>query len=117
MPGKVNPTKCEAITMVCAQVMDKNVAVSISGSNWYFELNVFKPIIIRNVLHSIALLADSYESFNLNCVKGILDNRKAINKIMNISLMLVTSLNLHIGYDKIAKIERMLTRRAQLLRS
>ena len=92
--------------MVCAQVMGNNVAVSIGGSNGHFELNVFKPLIIRNVLHSVALLADSCESFNINCVKGIVANREAINKIMNNSLMLVTSLNPHIGYDKAAKIAK-----------
>ena len=92
--------------MVCAQVMGNNVAVSIGGSNGHFELNVFKPLIIRNVLHSVALLADSCESFNLNCVEGIVANREAINKIMNNSLMLVTSLNPHIGYDKAAKIAK-----------
>ena len=86
--------------------MGNNVAVSIGGSNGHFELNVFKPLIIRNVLHSVALLADSCESFNLNCVKGIEANRDAINKIMNNSLMLVTSLNPHIGYDKAAKIAK-----------
>jgi len=86
--------------------MGNNVAVSIGGSNGHFELNVFKPLIIRNVLHSVALLADSCESFNLNCVKGIEANRDAINKIMNNSLMLVTALNPHIGYDKAAKIAK-----------
>jgi len=71
MPGKVNPTQCEAMTMVCAQVMGNQVAVSVGGSNGHFELNVFKPLIIRNVLHSVALLGDACESFNLNCVAGI----------------------------------------------
>ena len=106
MPGKVNPTQCEAITMVCAQVMGNNVAVTVGGSNGHFELNVFKPLIIRNVLHSIALLGDSCESFNLNCVRGIEANRGAITKILNESLMLVTALNPYIGYDKAAKIAK-----------
>lgn len=75
MPGKVNPTQCEAITMVCAQVIGNHMAVTVGGSNGHFELNVFKPLIIRNVLHSVALLADASESFNLNCVAGIEANR------------------------------------------
>lgn len=106
MPGKVNPTQCEAMTMVCAQVMGNQVAVSIGGANGHFELNVFKPLIIRNVLHSIALLADACESFNLNCVAGMEANREKINMILNESLMLVTALNPHIGYDKAAKIAK-----------
>lgn len=106
MPGKVNPTQCEAITMVCAQVMGNHVAVSIGGSNGHFELNVFKPLIIRNVLHSIALLGDSCESFNLNCVANMTANREKINEILNESLMLVTALNPHIGYDKAAQIAK-----------
>lgn len=106
MPGKVNPTQCEAMTMVCAQVMGNHVAVSIGGSNGHFELNVFKPLIIRNVLHSVALLGDACESFNLNCVAGIEANRETIKRILNESLMLVTALNPHIGYDKAAKIAK-----------
>ena len=106
MPGKVNPTQCEAITMVCCQVFGNHMAVTVGGSNGHFELNVFKPLIIRNVLHSIALLADACESFNLNCVVGIEANREAIKKIMNESLMLVTALNPYIGYDKAAKIAK-----------
>jgi fumarate hydratase class II len=86
--------------------MGNNVAVSVGGSNGHFELNVFKPLIIRNVLHSVALLADSCESFNLNCVVGIEANREAISKIMNNSLMIVTALNPYIGYDKAAKIAK-----------
>lgn len=82
MPGKVNPTQCEAITMCCAQVMGNHTAVSIGGCNGHFELNVFKPMIIRNVLHSIALLGDSCESFNLNCVVGIEANREKIGQIV-----------------------------------
>lgn len=106
MPGKVNPTQCEALTMVCAQVMGNHVAVTIGGANGHFELNVFKPLIIRNVLHSILLLGDACESFNLNCVSGIKANKERINKLMNESLMLVTALNPHIGYDKAAKIAK-----------
>lgn len=103
MPGKVNPTQCEALTMVCAQVMGNHVAVSIGGSNGHFELNVFKPVIIRNVLQSVRLLADASSSFTKNCVVGIEPNRARLNAIMNESLMLVTALNPHIGYDKAAQ--------------
>ena len=106
MPGKVNPTQCESATMVSAQVMGNHVAVTIGGSNGHFELNVCKPLIIRNVLHSIAILGDSCESFNLNCVAGIVANRENIKKIMNESLMLVTALNPYIGYDKAAYIAK-----------
>jgi len=102
MPGKVNPTQCEALTMVCAQVIGNHVAVSVGGANGHFELNVFKPMIIRNVLHSITLLGDACDSFNLNCVDGIEANRDNIKKIMNESLMLVTALNPLVGYDKAA---------------
>jgi len=106
MPGKVNPTQCEAITMVCAQVMGNHTAVTIGGSNGHFELNVFKPLIIRNVLQSAALLGDSMESFNLNCIAGTVANRDKIKSILNESLMLVTALNPHIGYDKAAFIAK-----------
>jgi len=103
MPGKVNPTQCEAITMVCAQVMGNHVTVSIAGSNGHFELNVFKPVIISNVLQSIRLLGDGCQSFTKNCVNGIEANEKRINELLHESLMLVTALNPHIGYDNAAK--------------
>jgi len=106
MPGKVNPTQCEALTMVCAQIMGNHMAVTIGGSNGHFELNVFKPVIIYNVLQSIRLLADSAVSFTDNCVVGIEANKERITKLMNESLMLVTSLNPHIGYDNAAKIAK-----------
>ena len=106
MPGKVNPTQSEAMTMVCAQVMGNHVAVSIGGSNGHFELNVFKPVIIHNLLQSIRLLADSANSFTDNCVVGITANEDRIKKIVNESLMLVTALNPHIGYDNAAKIAK-----------
>ncbi|KAI8146074.1 fumarate hydratase [Fennellomyces sp. T-0311] len=102
MPGKVNPTQCEAITMVCAQVMGNQTAISVAGSYGQFELNVFKPVLIANLLQSITLLADASRSFTKNCVVGIVANRERINKIMNESLMLVTALNPYIGYDKAA---------------
>jgi fumarate hydratase class II len=99
--GKVNPTQCEAITMVAAQVMGNHVAVTIGGSNGHFELNVFKPLIVSNVLRSIRLLSDSSNAFTKNCVIGIEANRERINKLLHESLMLVTALNPHIGYDKV----------------
>jgi len=106
MPGKVNPTQCEALTMVAAQVMGNHVAVTVGGSNGHFELNVFKPVIIYNVLQSIRLLADAAVSFTDNCVVGIEANRARITQLMNDSLMLVTALNPHIGYDNAAKIAK-----------
>jgi len=106
MPGKVNPTQCEALSMVAAQVMGNHVAVTVGGSNGHFELNVFKPMMIKNVLHSARLLGDAAVSFTENCVVGIQANTERINKLMNESLMLVTALNPHIGYDKAAKIAK-----------
>ncbi|KZV75544.1 fumarate hydratase [Peniophora sp. CONT] len=103
MPGKVNPTQCEALTMVAAQVMGNNTTVSIAGSNGHFELNVFKPVIIKNVLQSIRLLSDGARSFTKNCVVGIEANEARINTILNESLMLATILNSHLGYDNVAK--------------
>ena len=106
MPGKVNPTQSEAMTMVCAQVMGNHVTVTIAGSNGHFELNVFKPVIIFNVLQSIRLLADACNSFTNNCVVGIEANTDRIGKLLHESLMLVTALNPHIGYDNAAKIAK-----------
>ncbi|XP_054731007.1 fumarate hydratase, mitochondrial-like isoform X2 [Anastrepha obliqua] len=106
MPGKVNPTQCESLTMLSAQVMGNHVAVTIGGSNGHFELNVFMPLIVSNVLRSIRLLSDGSRTFTCNCVNGIQANRERIGKIMAESLMLVTALNPHIGYDKAAKIAK-----------
>lgn len=106
MPGKVNPTQCEALTMVCAQVMGNDVAVTIGGSNGHFELNVFKPLIASNVLQSARILGQACLSFNDNCVVGIEANHSEIQKKLDSSLMLVTALNTHIGYDKAAKIAK-----------
>ncbi|KAI9298153.1 fumarate hydratase [Neoconidiobolus thromboides FSU 785] len=103
MPGKVNPTQCEAMTMVCAQVMGNHVAVTVGGATGHFELNVFKPVMAANVLRSIRLIADASVSFTKNCVVGIKANEEKIKEIMNKSLMLVTALNPHIGYDNAAK--------------
>ncbi|XP_075976657.1 putative fumarate hydratase, mitochondrial isoform X1 [Anticarsia gemmatalis] len=106
MPGKVNPTQCEAITMAAAQVMGNHVACTIGGSNGHFELNVFKPMMVANVLRSIRLLGDACQAFNKNCATGIKANEAQISKIMRESLMLVTALNPHIGYDKAAQIAK-----------
>ena len=106
MPGKVNPTQCEAITMVAAQVMGNQTAVSVGGSNGHFELNVFKPMMVRNVLQSSRLIGDACQSFSENCVRGIKANEERIDKLLNESLMLVTALNPHIGYDKAATIAK-----------
>jgi len=106
MPGKVNPTQSEAMTMVCTQVFGNDVAVNIGGASGNFELNVFKPVIIYNVLQSIRLLSDACESFNDNCVTGIEANETNIKKNLENSLMLVTALNPHIGYDKAAQVAK-----------
>ncbi|KAL9953205.1 hypothetical protein ACROYT_G040583 [Oculina patagonica] len=106
MPGKVNPTQCEAITMVAAQVIGNQTAVSVGGSNGHFELNVFKPMMIRNVLQSTRLIGDACVAFTDNCVVGIEANVERINKLRDESLMLVTALNPHIGYDNAAKIAK-----------
>jgi len=106
MPGKVNPTQCEALTMLAAQVMGNHTAVTIAGSNGHFELNVFKPVMIYNLLQSIELISDGVVSFTNNCVKGIEANEGNIKNLMERSLMLVTSLNPHIGYDNAAKIAK-----------
>jgi fumarate hydratase class II len=106
MPGKVNPTQPEALTMVCAQVIGNDVAVTVGGSNGHFELNVFKPLIAFNVLHSAQLLGDGVRSFHDRCVIGIEPNRKRIQQHLENSLMLVTALNPYIGYDKAAEIAK-----------
>lgn len=106
MPGKVNPTQCEAMTMVCAQVMGNDAAVGFAGSQGHFELNVFKPIMIFNFLHSSRILSDSCHSFNVFCVEGIEANEEKIHYFLENSLMLVTALNPVIGYDKAAAIAK-----------
>ena len=106
MPGKVNPTQCEALTMVCVQVMGNDTAVGFAGSQGNFELNVFKPVMIHNLLHSARLLTDAVRSFNDNCALGIEPNRERIEELMHQSLMLVTALNPHIGYDNAAKVAK-----------
>ena len=106
MPGKVNPTQCEALTMVCAEVMGNHTAVTVAGAQGHFELNVFKPVMVYNVLRSIRLLADASVSFTGNCVAGIEANNEQIDQLMQRSLMLVTALNPHIGYDNAAKVAK-----------
>jgi fumarate hydratase class II len=106
MPGKVNPTQSEALTMVCCQVMGNHVAITIGGSQGNFELNVFKPMIIYNFLHSARILSDSMDSFRTKCIEGLIANNEVINNHLENSLMLVTALNNHIGYDKAAKIAK-----------
>jgi len=106
MPGKVNPTQCEALTQVCAQVMGNHVTITVAGATGHFELNVFKPVMIHNLLQSIGLLSDACLSFTDRCVVGIEANRPRIAELMERSLMLVTALNPHIGYDNAAKIAK-----------
>ena len=106
MPGKVNPTQCEAMTMLCAQVLGNDVAVNIGGASGNFELNVFRPLVIHNFLQSVRLLADGLRGFNEHCAVGIEPNRDRITQLLNESLMLVTALNTHIGYDKAAEIAK-----------
>ena len=106
MPGKVNPTQCEALTMVCAQVVGNDVAVTTGGMNGHFQLNVFKPMMAKNLLESARLIGDACVSFDIHCAGGIEPNYANIKKNLNNSLMLVTALNTHIGYDKASKIAK-----------
>ena len=106
MPGKVNPTQSEAMTMLCAQVLGNDVAINVGGASGNFELNVFKPLIIHNFLQSVRLLADGAESFCDHCAAGIEPRRERIAELLQNSLMLVTALNPHIGYDKAAQIAK-----------
>lgn len=106
MPGKVNPTQCEAMTMLCCQVLGNDVAINLGGASGNFELNVYRPLVIHNFLQSVRLLADGIESFNEHCATGIEPNRERISQLLNDSLMLVTALNTHIGYDKAAEIAK-----------
>ena len=116
MPGKVNPTQSEALTMLCCQVLGNDVAINIGGAMGNFELNVFKPVIIHNFLQSVRLLADGVVSFNDNCVVGIEPNRARIGQMLGQSLMLVTALNPHIGYDKAAEIAKKAYREGTTLK-
>jgi fumarate hydratase class II len=116
MPGKVNPTQPEAMTMVAAQVIGNDVTVSFGGSNGHFELNVFKPVIAANVLQSARLIGDACVSFNDKCAEGLEANLPVIKKHMENSLMLVTALNPHIGYEKAAKIAKTAHKENKTLR-
>jgi fumarate hydratase class II len=106
MPGKVNPTQSEAVTMVCVKVIGNHNGITMAGSHGHFELNVFKPLIVHNILQSIELMSDSSKTFALYCVKGIKADKKRIKHLLNNSLMLVTALTPTIGYDKAAKIAK-----------
>ena len=106
MPGKINPTQCEAMTMVCTQVIGNDNTISIAGSSGNFELNVYRPVIAYNIIQSITLMTDACNSFRLNCVDGIEANKKRIHSNLYNSLMLVTALNSHIGYDKAAEVAK-----------
>jgi fumarate hydratase class II len=116
MPGKVNPTQCEALTMLGVQVLGNDVAVGVAGASGAFELNVFRPVIIHNVLQSVRLLADGMKSFDTHCARGIEPNRTRIDELLQRSLMLVTALNPHIGYDKSAAIAKKAHREGTTLK-
>ncbi len=116
MPGKVNPTQCEALTMACCQVFGNDVAINIGGASGNFELNVFKPLIAHNFLHSVRLLADGMKSFEAHCVRGIEPRRERIGELLERSLMLVTALTPHIGYDKAAEIAKRAHREGSTLK-
>jgi fumarate hydratase class II len=117
MPGKVNPTQCEALTMIAAQVMGNDVAVGIGGASGNFELNVYKPLIIHNVLQSMRLLTDGMKSFEEHCARGIEPNRERIAELVARSLMLVTALTPHIGYDRAAEIAKKAHREGTTLKA
>jgi fumarate hydratase class II len=106
MPGKVNPTQCESMTMLCTQVMGNHSTITFAGSQGHLELNVYKPVMIYNLLQSIRLIADGTRSFTDHCIAGITPNIERLNELMSQSLMLVTALNPHIGYDKAASIAK-----------
>jgi fumarate hydratase class II len=116
MPGKVNPTQCEAMTMLCAQVFGNDAAINIGGASGNFELNVFRPMVAHNFLQSVRLLADGMVSFNDHCAVGIEPNRERITELVSRSLMLVTALNTHIGYDKAAYIAKKAHKEGSSLR-
>ncbi len=117
MPGKVNPTQCEAMTMVCAQVMGNDVAVTVAGSQGNFELNVYKPVMIHNLLQSVRLLSDACDSLRTKCVDGLELNSERVDSLMKQSLMLVTALNRHIGYDNAAKVAKKAFKDGETLRN
>ena len=116
MPGKVNPTQSEALTMLSAQVIGNDMAVAVGGANGHFDLNVFKPMMVFNVLNSCRLIADGCDSFRTNCVDGIEANEPRIQELLEKSLMLVTALNPHIGYDNAATIAKTAYKNGTTLR-
>ena len=116
MPGKVNPTQSEALTMLCCQVFGNDVAINIGGASGNFELNVFRPMIIHNFLQSVRLLADGMNSFEEHCARGIAANHERIEELMERSLMLVTALTPHIGYDKATEIAKHAHREGSTLK-
>ena len=116
MPGKVNPTQCEALTMICAQVFGNDVAITVAGASGNFELNVFKPLIAHNFLQSVRILGDGMRSFEEHCVRGIEPNRERIAELLDNSLMLVTALTPYIGYDKAAEIAKKAHREGSTLK-
>ncbi|MFA5490088.1 MAG: lyase family protein, partial [Candidimonas sp.] len=116
MPGKVNPTQCEAMTMVCVQVYGNDAATAFAGSQGNFQLNVYKPVMVHNVLESLELLSDACLAFNDHCAAGIEPNRKNIDRNLERNLMLVTALNRHIGYDKAAAIAKKAQKEETTLR-
>jgi fumarate hydratase class II len=116
MPGKVNPTQCEALTMLACQVLGNDVTIGIAGASGNFELNVYKPVIIHAFLQSARLLADGMRSFDLHCARGIEPDRERIAELVQRSLMLVTALNPHVGYDKAAQIAKAAHRNGSTLR-
>ena len=116
MPGKINPTQCEAVTMLCMQVFGNDVTINFAGASGNFELNVFKPVIAHNFLQSVRLLADGMKSFEEHCVRGITVNRERITELMERSLMLVTALTPHIGYERAAEIAKRAHREGSSLK-
>jgi fumarate hydratase class II len=116
MPGKVNPTQCEALTMVCVQVFGNDAATAFAGCQGNFQLNVYKPVMVHNVLESIALLGDACAAFNLHCAVGIEPDYAVIQRNLDKNLMLVTALNQHIGYDRAAKIAKTALHEGKTLR-
>jgi fumarate hydratase class II len=117
MPGKVNPTQCEMLTMVAAQVLGNDVAINVGAASGNFELNVFKPLIAHDFLQSVRLLADGIASFDAHCARGIAPNRARIAELLERSLMLVTALAPHIGYDKAAEIAKKAHREGTSLKA
>jgi fumarate hydratase class II len=116
MPGKVNPTQCEAMTMVCCQVFGNHTTVTVAGSQGHFELNVFKPVLANCMMHSVQLLGDAARSFTEHCVTGIRADEKRIRELMERSLMLVTALAPKIGYDNAAKVAKSAHQRGTTLK-